>query len=97
MNANSPSESAFDFLDFLDFPEAYPLKVIGKPTAQFETEIVELVRARCPQAEHIEVASKQSRGGKYISLTVTFTAYSRQQLEDIYRDLYESGLVVMTL
>jgi putative lipoic acid-binding regulatory protein len=84
-------------LDLLDFPEAYPLKVIGKPTEKFETEIVELVRARCPQTEPIEVIIKQSRGGKYISLTLTFTAYSRQQIEDIYRDLYESGLVVMTL
>jgi uncharacterized protein len=94
MNAQSPTESA---LDLLDFPEVYPLKVIGKPSEKFESDVVNLIRARCPQAEHIGVASKQSRGGKYISLTVTFTAYSRQQIEDIYRDLYESGLVVMTL
>jgi len=56
-----------------------------------------LVRARCPQAEHIEVRKRSSRGGKYLSLTLIFTVHTQQQLEHIYRDLYDCDQVVMSL
>ena len=59
--------------------------------------MVALVRARIPQAEHIEITRRNSRGGKYLALTLTFTVYTQQQLEDIYRDLYDCEQVVMTL
>ena len=38
-----------------------------------------------------------SKGGKYQALTLTFTAYSQQQLEEIYQDLYDCEHVVMSL
>ena len=50
-----------------------------------------------PQAEHIEISKRNSKGGKYQALTLTFTVHSHQQLKDIYRDLYECEQVVMTL
>ena len=59
--------------------------------------VLNLVRARCPQAEHIEVRKRSSRGGKYVALTLTFTVYTQQQIEDIYSDLYECEQVVMSL
>jgi putative lipoic acid-binding regulatory protein len=84
-------------LELIDYPSRFPLKVFGRPTADFETTVIALVRARCPQAEHIEISRRSSRGGKYLALTLTFTVYTRQQLEDIYRDLYDCDLVVMSL
>lgn len=84
-------------LDLIDFPERYPLKVFGHQNEDFESIVVELVRARCPQAEHIEVSRRNSSKGKYIALTLHFTVYSRQQIIDIYRDLYECEHVVMSL
>jgi hypothetical protein len=90
----SPVESA---LDFLDYPVRFPLKVLGNQSAQFEDIVLQLVKAHCPQAEHIEVRQRQSKGGKYIALTLTFTVYNRQQLEDIYQDLYDCEQVVMSL
>ena len=89
-----PSESA---LELLDYPNRYPLKVVGKPSKDFEQAMVAMVQARCPKADHIEITRKESKGGKYISLTLTFTAWTRQQIEDIYRDLHASDQVVMTL
>jgi putative lipoic acid-binding regulatory protein len=89
-----PTESA---LALLEYPNRYPLKVFGKPSDDFEATVLSLVRARCPQAEHIEVKKRSSRGGKYIALTLTFTVHSQQQLEDIYRDLYDCDQVVMSL
>ncbi len=89
-----PAESA---LALLEYPNRYPLKVLGKPSKDFEATVMSLVRARCPQAEHIEVRKRNSRGGKYLALTLTFTVHTQQQLEDIYRDLYECDQVVMSL
>jgi uncharacterized protein len=89
-----PTESA---LALLEYPNRYPLKVLGKPSADFEAVVLGLVRARCPQAEHIDVRRRRSRGGKYLALTLTFTVYTQQQLEDIYRDLYDCDQVVMSL
>ena len=94
---DAPGEDVSSGLALLDYPARYPLKVLGNHSDEFELVVLELVRARIPQAEHIEVRRRSSRGGKYLALTLTFTVYTQQQLEDIYRDLYACELVVMSL
>lgn len=84
-------------LDLIDFPNRFPLKVFVTKSKQFEVEVFDLVKARCPGDETIEVSSRESKNGRYTALTLTFTAYSRRQLEDIYQDLYNCEHVVMTL
>lgn len=84
-------------LDLIEFPSRYPLKVLGKHDVNFESIVVELVKARCPEVEHIEVRQRASKKGKYVALTLTFTVYSKQQIIDIYTDLYECKHVVMSL
>lgn len=94
VDKKSTSESA---LELIEYPSLFPLKVFGNHGTEFEAVVLELVRARCPQAEHIEVSQRSSKTGKYIALTLTFTAYSEQQIKDIYQDLYECEHVVMSL
>ena len=94
MENTPPNESA---LDFIEYPSRFPLKVFGDHGDDFEDLVVGLVKARSPQTEHIEVSKRNSKGGKYQSLTITFTVYSRQQVEDIYRDLHECERVIMSL
>ena len=91
------AQSTESALALLEYPNRYPLKVFGKPSDDFESVVLALVKARCPQAEHIEVGKRSSRGGKYIALTLTFTVHTQQQLEDIYQDLYQCEQVVMSL
>ncbi len=90
-------DSAESGLALIDYPTRYPLKVMGRHDADFERVVLDLVRARCPQAEHIDVRRRSSSGGKYLALTLTFTVYSQTQLEEIYRDLYDCDQVVMSL
>ena len=90
-------ESTESALALIDYPSRFPLKVFGKPSADFEATVLALVRARVPQAEHIEVIRRDSRTGKYQALTLTFTVHTQQQLQDIYRDLYDCDQVVMSL
>jgi len=94
---SEPSESVTSALALIDYPSRYPLKVFGKQSDDFETVVLELLRGRCPQAEHIEISRRSSKGGKYLALTLTFTVYSQKQLEEIYQDLYDCELVVMSL
>ena len=84
-------------LALIEYPSKFPLKVFGSDNPDFEATVLQLIRARCPQAEHIEVRRRRSRGGKYLALTLTFTVYSQQQLEEIYQDLYDCEQVVMSL
>jgi putative lipoic acid-binding regulatory protein len=84
-------------LALIDYPSRFPLKVFGKQTDDFESIVLALVRSRCPQAEHIDVRRRVSKGGKYQALTLTFTVHSQQQLEQIYQDLYDCDAVVMSL
>ena len=84
-------------LGLLEYPNLYPLKVFGNQGDDFEEVVLQLVRARCPQAEHIDVRRRPSKGGKYLALTLTFTVYTQQQLQEIYQDLYECEQVVMSL
>jgi hypothetical protein len=90
----SSGESA---LGLIEYPSRFPLKVFGNHSDEFESIVLELVRARCPQAEHIEISRRTSKGGKYLALTLTFTVYSQKQLEEIYQDLYDCEQVVMSL
>jgi putative lipoic acid-binding regulatory protein len=89
-----PGESA---LALIEYPSQFPLKVFGNQAEDFEPVVLDLIRARCPQAEHIEVRRRPSKGGKYLALTLTFTVYNQQQLEQIYQDLYDCEQVVMSL
>jgi putative lipoic acid-binding regulatory protein len=45
----------------------------------------------------ISSSRRLSSGDKYLSLTVTFTAQSREQLDSLYRELHAHELVLMTL
>ena len=84
-------------LALLEYPNRFPLKVFGHPDTNFESTVLDLVRARCPEAEHIEISRRSSSSGKYLALTLTFTVYTQQQLEEIYQDLHDCDRVVMTL
>ena len=90
-------EIAESGLALIEYPAKFPLKVLGRRDSDFENVVLELIRSRCPQAEHIDVRRRSSSGGKYLALTLTFTVYSQTQLEEIYQDLYDCDQVVMSL
>lgn len=89
-----PDESA---LALIEYPSRFPLKVFGDNSEEFESVVVDLVRARCPATDTIELSKRGSKNGKYLSLTLTFTVDSQQQLEEIYADLYQCEHVLMSL
>jgi len=86
-----------DTLDVFQFPCDFPLKAMGHNTDEFEILIVTIVRRHAPDLADHAVSSRLSSNGKYRSVTATFTAHSREQLDAIYRELSAHEQVLMLL
>ena len=81
----------------LEFPCDFPIKVMGRAEPGFDELIVELVRKHVPDLKEGAVRSRPSKGGKWISVTVTLRAESKAQIDAIYLDLTAHEKVVMAL
>jgi putative lipoic acid-binding regulatory protein len=81
----------------LQFPTAFPIKVMGLTRDGFAQAIVAVVRRHAPEFDPSTVEMRTSSRGKYLSLTCTITATSRAQLDDLYRELTAHPMVVMVL
>ena len=80
----------------MEFPCSFPLKVMGHNNNAFESAVREIL-SKHVGSKPIELASRPSSSGKYLSVTATFTATSREQLDALYRELNAHELVMMTL
>jgi hypothetical protein len=81
----------------IQYPCFFPIKVIGKNTSDFEPRIVAIIRQHVPELTDDKITRRSSVDGKYLSVTATFTAQSRVQLDALYRDLGKDDQVVMIL
>ena len=81
----------------LEFPCDFPIKVMGRAEPGFDALVVELVRRHAPDLGEGAVSSRPSKGGKWVSVTVTLRAESKAQLDAIYLDLTTHEKVVMAL
>ena len=79
------------------FPCSFPLKAFGRNSDDFETLVVEIVRRHAPDLEADAVSSRTSSNGAYRSVTATFTAQSREQLDALYAELGGHDQVLMLL
>lgn len=88
---NKPQESP------LTFPAEFPIKATGRATPGFETRVIEIVRRHTPDLDEHAITRRASQGGKYLAVTITIQATSREQLDAIYRDLTASPEVLWAL
>ena len=71
----------------LQFPCDFPIKVMGVGGPEFQRLVVDLVRRRAPDLDETRVRVRDSRAGRYQSVTVKVLARDRAQLDAIYQDL----------
>jgi len=79
MSKKSPSNESP-----ISFPCEFPIKVMGTNTGSFETDIVMIANQHIPDLGEGAVRCRPSRGSRYLSVTLTFTAHSREQLDNLY-------------
>ena len=81
----------------LQFPCEFPIKMMGRDTPEFRTTARSLVEKHVGEVDDSNVQATLSRNGRFVSVTVTVTATSQQQLDDIYRDVSAHDDVLMAL
>lgn len=83
--------------ELIEFPCDFPVKAMGFATPDFEDHVVGVVSRHASLATPRQVKIKESSGGRYLSVTVTVQARSREHLELIYSDLKSDSRVVFIL
>ena len=81
----------------LEFPCDFPLKIMGRMEAGFAQEIVAIVKGHAPDFDESSLQMRPSSKKNYLSLTCTIRATSREQLDNLYRELCDHPAVVMVL
>jgi putative lipoic acid-binding regulatory protein len=81
----------------IEYPSAFPIKVMGAHVAGFTEAVVAVARQFDPTFDAATVESRPSKGGKYLGLTITITATSREQLDELYRTLSTHPMVKVVL
>jgi putative lipoic acid-binding regulatory protein len=81
----------------IEYPSAFPIKVMGARVEGFTEAIVAVARRFDPGFDPATVESRPSRGGNYLGLTITIAATSREQLDALYRELSSHPMVKVVL
>jgi putative lipoic acid-binding regulatory protein len=81
----------------LAFPCEFPIKVMGKTQAGYAQAVTEVVKRHAPDFDPATLEMRSSREGNYLSLTFTIRAVSREQLDELYRELCDHPMVTMVL
>ncbi|ORU93850.1 MAG: transcriptional regulator [Cycloclasticus sp. symbiont of Poecilosclerida sp. N] len=83
--------------ELMDYPCKFTIKTMGYSHVELDLIVVEIIRRHIPQISEKAVQSKFSKSKKYISLSISITAQSKQQMDAIYRDLSDCEHVLMSL
>lgn len=81
----------------IEYPCAFPLKIMGTMRTGFAQAVLEVVQRHAPDFDGATMEMKTSKHGKYLSITCTINAQSREQLDGLYRELCDHPMVVMVL
>ncbi len=81
----------------LAFPTAFPIKIMGRRESGFTTAMIGIVMRHAPDFMPGSIETRPSRKGKYLSITATVNATSREQLDALYQELCDHPAVVMVL
>ena len=81
----------------MEFPCRFPIKAMGLDCAEFHASVMEIIQRHAPNTPREGFNHRTSNKGKYLSITITVEATSREQLDAIYQDLTDSAHVLMAL
>lgn len=81
----------------IEYPSKFPIKVMGANVDGFTEAVLHVVRGFDPVYDEATLEVRPSKGGNYLSLTVTITATSREQLDELYRTLSTHPMVKVVL
>ncbi len=77
----------------IEYPSLFPIKVMGAKVDGFVNAITTIAREFDPTFDAATVELRDSRAGNYLGITITITATSREQLDNLYRALTSHPMV----
>lgn len=81
----------------IEYPGAFPIKVMGAHVEGFEAAVVAVALQFDPAFDRASIERRPSKAGNYLGLTITVTATSREQLDGLYRALSTHPMVKVVL
>ena len=81
----------------IEYPCDFPIKVMGEQVDGFVDAMLVIVRNFDPEWNDSHLTQRPSSAGKYLGLTLTIKATSREQLDELYRTLSTHPMVKVVL
>lgn len=81
----------------LEFPCDFPIKIMGAARDDFVQAIVKVVLTHVPDFNEARLDMRASGKGNYLAVTCTIRAVSKEQLDNLYRDLSSHPYVKIVL
>lgn len=81
----------------IDYPSLFPIKVMGLKVDGLVHAITHIAHQFDPAFDASTIELRESKGGKYIGVTITVMATSREQLDELYRTLSTHPMVKVVL
>jgi uncharacterized protein len=81
----------------LSFPTDYPVKIVGRPDAEFRARVHAVVLRHAPDLDPARVTERASANGNFLSISYLLRAESREQIEALVAELRACDGVLMLL
>lgn len=81
----------------IEYPSQFPIKVMGANVEGFAEAVVRVAQQFDPGFDAASIETRPSKAGNYLGVTITITATSRAQLDELYRTLSTHPMVKVVL
>lgn len=81
----------------IEYPSQFPIKVMGLNVEGYVHALTHIAHQFDPHFDASTIELRESKGGKYLGVTLTVTATSREQLDELYRTLSSHPMVKVVL
>lgn len=81
----------------IDYPCLFPIKVMGAKVDGFVQAVTHVAEQFDPSFDASTIELRPSKAGNYLGVTLTVTATSREQLDELYRTLSSHPMVKVVL
>ncbi|TFZ06991.1 DUF493 family protein [Ramlibacter henchirensis] len=81
----------------IEYPSRFPIKVMGAKAEGFVHAVTMVAKQFDPTFDASTVELRDSKAGNYLGITITITATSREQLDELYRTLSTHPMVKVVL
>ena len=92
MNTSAESQKSL-----IEFPSRFPIKVMGAKVEGFVHAVTQIAKQFDPAFDAATIELRDSKAGNYLGITITITATSREQLDELYRTLSTHPMVKVVL